>query len=186
MQKLASSGDVCLAVGVGEQPVVTDAVKARRQHVQQEAAHELVGGQAHSFVARASMFAVVLPAEGDAAIVQGDEPGVGDRDPVGISGKVREYRLGSGERTLGVDHPLALAQRHEPVGEGVGVGQIHVIAEALELTRAMSALQFFEEGTPEQARQPRTERKNPGLHDTHRSASGARPPPGTMPCTCGW
>ena len=29
------------------------------------------------------------------------------------------------------------------------------------------------------------EGKNPGLHGTHRSASGASPPPGTMPCTCG-
>ena len=33
MQKLACRGDVGLAVGVGEQPIVADAVKAGRQHV---------------------------------------------------------------------------------------------------------------------------------------------------------
>ena len=70
MQKFASGGDVALAVSVGEQSVMTDAVKATRQDVQQEAAHELLGRQAHRFVARASMFAVVLPAERDATIVQ--------------------------------------------------------------------------------------------------------------------
>ena len=73
-QKIASSGDVVLAVGVGEQAVVADAMKAGGQHVQQEAAHELFGGQCHGFVASAPVFAVVLPAECDAAIVQGDEP----------------------------------------------------------------------------------------------------------------
>ena len=50
MQKLASGGDVVLAVGVGEQSVVADAMKAGGQHVQQEAAHELLGGQGHGFV----------------------------------------------------------------------------------------------------------------------------------------
>jgi hypothetical protein len=43
MQQLASGRDVVLAVGVGEQTVVADAMKARGQHVQQEAAHELLG-----------------------------------------------------------------------------------------------------------------------------------------------
>ena len=70
MQKIASGGDVALAVGVGEQAVVADAMKAGGQHVQQEAAHELFGGQGHGFVASAPVFAVVLPAERDAAIVQ--------------------------------------------------------------------------------------------------------------------
>lgn len=32
MQKFASLGDIALAVGIGEQPIVTDAVKAGRQH----------------------------------------------------------------------------------------------------------------------------------------------------------
>jgi hypothetical protein len=73
MQKLASGGDVVLAVGVGEQPVVADAMEAGGQHVQQEAAHELLGRQGHRFVARAPVFAVVLPAEGDAALVERDE-----------------------------------------------------------------------------------------------------------------
>ena len=49
MQQLPSGRDISLAVGVGEQTVMADAVKAGRQHVQQEAAHELLGRQAHRF-----------------------------------------------------------------------------------------------------------------------------------------
>ena len=42
--------------------------------MQQEAAHELLVLQGHRFVARAPVLAVVLPAEGDAAFIVGDEP----------------------------------------------------------------------------------------------------------------
>ena len=74
MQQLARRGDLGFAVGVGEHPIVADAMKAGGQHVQQEAAHELLGPQGHSLVARVAVFAVVLPAEGDAAIITSEEP----------------------------------------------------------------------------------------------------------------
>jgi hypothetical protein len=61
MQQLASGGDIVLAVGVGEQAIVSDAMKARGQDMQQEAAHELRGRQGHGFVACPPVFPVVLP-----------------------------------------------------------------------------------------------------------------------------
>jgi len=140
MQKLASGGDVELAVGVGEQSVVADPMKARRQHVQQEAAHELRGMQRHELLARAAIFAVVLPAEGDAAIIVGDEPGVGDGDAVRVARQVRQHRFGSCEGALGVDDPLALTQGAKPVGKGIGIGEVHVLAEELELPVTVQAL----------------------------------------------
>ena len=72
---------------------------------------------------------------------------------MGVARQIGEHLLGSSERALGVDHPLALTQRHEPVGEGIGVGQIDVLAEELELTVPMGVLQLFEEAAPEQTRQ---------------------------------
>src|ERR1035441_6404041 len=74
MQQLTRGGDVGLAASVGEQAVVTDAMKARGQDMQQEAADELLARQRHGLVARSPVFAVVLPAEGDAAIIMCDEP----------------------------------------------------------------------------------------------------------------
>lgn len=78
MQQFANLCDMDLAVGVGEQSIVADAMKAGGQYVQQKAAHELVGTQGHRFVARPAVSAVVLPAEGDAALIKRNQPLVGD------------------------------------------------------------------------------------------------------------
>jgi len=43
------------------------------QHVQQEATHEFGGGQGHRLVARPALVPIILPAEGNAALVKGDE-----------------------------------------------------------------------------------------------------------------
>src|ERR1700677_1047481 len=72
---------------------------------------------------------------------------------MGVALQIGENLLRSCERSLGVDHPLALAHWCEPVGEGIGVGQIEVLAEELELAVAMGVLELFEEAAPEQPRE---------------------------------
>jgi hypothetical protein len=62
-----------------------------------------------------------------------------------------------------VDHPLALSQRHQPIGEGLGVGQIHVLTKELQLSIPMQVLKFFEEATPEQSRQDPHREEEPRL-----------------------
>ena len=151
MQQFTHRRDMALSVGVGEQSVVTDAMKTGGQYVQQEAAHELVGTQGHRFVTRPTVSSVVLPPEGDPALITGDKPTVGDRDPMGIARQIGEHRFGSSEGALGIDHPLALAQRREPVGEGLRVRQTGVLAEELELAVTMGVLELFEEAAPKQA-----------------------------------
>ena len=110
--------------------------------------------------------AVVLPAEGDAALIEGDEPGVGDRHAVRVARQIGQHRLGPGEGALGVDDPFALTQRREPVGEGLGIAELGVLAEELQLPGAMQALQLFEEAAPEQPRQHphRQEEPRPARH----------------------
>ena len=111
--------------------------------MQQEAAHELLGRQGHGFVAGSAVFAIVLPTEGDAAVVQCHEARVGDRDPMGVARQIGENLSRSCEGALGVDHPLALTHWCEPVGEGIGIGQIEVLAEEVKLTVAMGALDLL-------------------------------------------
>ncbi len=82
---------------------------------------------------------------------------------MGVAGQISENLLRSCERTLSVDHPLTLTQRHEPVGEGIGVGQIHVFAEELELTVPVGVLELFEEATPEQPREHPNGEEEPWL-----------------------
>ena len=62
-------------------------MKPARQHVQQQASDELVGGERHD--ARPLPAAsVVLVAEGDAGFVEGEQPAVGDGDAVGVARQV--------------------------------------------------------------------------------------------------
>jgi len=61
---------------------------------------QLIGGERHALVSRAAVGAVVLVPEGDAVLVEGDQPAVGDGDAVGVARQIGEHRLGSAERGL--------------------------------------------------------------------------------------
>src|SRR3546814_6520783 len=80
------SSDVCSsdlipgAAAGGKEPVVADAMEARRQDVEEKAADELIGGEGHALVSGATLGAVVLAFEGDAVVVEGGEAPVGDGD----------------------------------------------------------------------------------------------------------
>ena len=77
-EQLARMGDVVGARAAGEQAVVADAVEAVRQDVDQESADELIGGECHDLLALATIGTIVLPSEGDAGAVAGDQPAVGE------------------------------------------------------------------------------------------------------------
>ena len=78
LQQFTCPLEVVAALGVGDQPIVADAVEAPGQNVQQEAAHELVGTERHRLITRPPLGSVILPAKGDTPLVQGDEASVGE------------------------------------------------------------------------------------------------------------
>ena len=78
----------------------------KRQQVQQEATHEFHGAERHGLVFGSALGAIVLPLEGDAARIQGDESAVGDRDPVGVAGQVLEDHGGATKGSFGINDPL--------------------------------------------------------------------------------
>ena len=51
---------------------------------------------------------VVFVAEGDAGLVERNQPPVRDGNPVGIAREIGEHGLGAGERRLGIDHEALL------------------------------------------------------------------------------
>ena len=75
-EQLARSGNIGGAIGVGEQAVVADAMKTFWEHVHQETTDELVVRQRHRLVARGSLEPIILPLEGDAVVIAGDQPAV--------------------------------------------------------------------------------------------------------------
>jgi len=88
--------------GVGDQSVVTDAVEAGEQHMQQEAAHEFIRTERHGLVLCLALGAVVFPLEGDTALIEGDEPAVSDGDPA-LS--VRRQATTGDDPTYMLPHP---------------------------------------------------------------------------------
>src|SRR4051812_11996724 len=76
-------GQLALALTVAEEPEVADAVEAVREDMDQEPADKLIGGQGHRAVM--AVLPVVLPAEADLAVVDGDQPAVRDSDAVGVA-----------------------------------------------------------------------------------------------------
>ena len=112
---------------------MSDAVQSGGQDMEQEAADELLDRECHPLVSNTPLAPVVLPAEGNPALVERDEAAVGDRHPMGIAREVGQHSLGSGEGALGIDDPLALAQGLEPVGEDVCLGKPLMLTEELQL-----------------------------------------------------
>src|SRR5436309_3200270 len=99
-EQLTGACDVVGASAFGKQAVVADAVQPFWQHVDEEAADELEGGERHLLVSIAAFDAVILPFEGDAALVESDQAAVGDGHTVGITRQIRQHRLGSAEWPL--------------------------------------------------------------------------------------
>ena len=140
----------------------------------------------HRLVARPALGAVVLPAEGDAALVQREQAAVGDRHPVGVARQIGQHRRGPGKRALGIDHPLAL----RAAARASGRRRARRPARRARRRTAAGPLRCAWSSSSRKRRRnsresTRTGRKKPGLQATQRSPSGDSPPPGTMPCTCG-
>ena len=92
------------AATIGQETKGTDADKATGQDMKQEAAQELLSGKGqHSLVIA---LRVVLPAEGDLVILEGDEAMVGDGDAMSIAAEIAQHMLGTAERWFGVDDPV--------------------------------------------------------------------------------
>ncbi len=124
---------------------MTDTVEALRQDVEQEATDELVGAERHGALAVDTVASIILVAEGDAGLVERDEPAVRDGDAVGVARQICQHRFRPGKGRLGVDHPLLLAERGQVTQEGASVAQAGVVTEELEPADGMQLLQLGQE-----------------------------------------
>jgi Ca2+-binding RTX toxin-like protein len=68
-------------------------------------ANELVGGQGHDLLSVDAGAAVILVAEGDAGLVEGDKAAVRDRHAVGGAREIGENGFRSGEGRFGINNP---------------------------------------------------------------------------------
>ena len=102
-------------MAVPQEPVIANALEPVRQHVQQETPDEFPGAQGHRFDLITS--AIVFPLEPDLIVFDVKQPVIRDGDAMSIAAHVIEHLLGSGERSFGIDNPIALFQVCEMPGE---------------------------------------------------------------------
>jgi len=72
---------------------------------------------------------------------------------MGVAGQIGKNRRRTGERTLGINDPFALAQRCEPLDERLRIGELCIFAEELQPAAVVCGGEFFEETPAEQPRQ---------------------------------
>src|SRR5580692_7811791 len=100
--------------------------------MEQEAAQELMDWQSHE----PFLVAVrgIAPAEGDVAIGESNQPGVGDGDAMGVGAEIAQHMFGTAEGRFGVNDPVVAEQYSQPSSESARLGEWEEAAVELELT----------------------------------------------------
>ena len=148
---MAANSEFFLAVAVPQKSVIANAPEPVRQHVQQETPDEFLGGQGHRFDLIAS--AIIFPPEPDLIVFDVEQAVIGDGDAMGIAAHVIEHLLGSGERSFGIDNPIALFQVCQMPGERRPLLQRFQRAEELKFAGIECFLERLQKQPPEQRRQ---------------------------------
>ena len=82
------------------------------------------GGEPHRAIPGRPVAAIVLVAEGHAALVERDEATVRDGDAMGVAGEIGQHCFWPGEGRLGVDEPsLPLSGRISDAGAARAVSR---------------------------------------------------------------
>lgn len=113
-----------------QQAVVSDPHEALRQRVEQEVADELVLTPLHGLLP--IRVGGVTHSERDATVSDAEDPSVRDRDAMGVGAQVAEHALGSCERGLRVDDPVAAAKRMTEFRNGSVVAELPAFEGASE------------------------------------------------------
>ena len=132
---------------------MADSVEAMRQDVGEKAPDELIRCQGHGLVAGTALGAIVLPSEADTVAVEFDQPAVGNGDAVGVAAEIGEHGFGSGEGSLGINHPFDLAGWRQVFMEGGLVTEMSELAEEVEPSGFVCGVQSLQKQPAEQSRQ---------------------------------
>lgn len=104
-----------------KEAVVTDAGEAFGEHMESEAAHELLTVEPHDLQ---SVIPMVFVVEEDAVVIDRTKASVGDGDAVSVTGQVLEDPRWGRERLLQMDDPPLPSQRSKKSPPSVWVLEI--------------------------------------------------------------
>ena len=145
IEERSTQRELVSSVPIRKQSVVADAMKAIRQDMEQEAAHELPNSQPHHLILVVAVVPVILPAKADMRVCEFEQPTVADGDTMGVARKISQELLRACERTLGENHPFLHAQGSEAGLECLPVFKRNEIGEELQLASFVCWHETFEE-----------------------------------------
>jgi len=90
-----------------------DPLESRRQGMQQEAADKLFRRYGHLSALLPILGPVLLVLESDLAVIHILYPVIADGDAMGVAAQIIDDLLGTAKGRLGIDDPLAAAQRSQ-------------------------------------------------------------------------
>ena len=100
---------------------MTDAHEPFGEHVQKEAPQELRGEKGH--LALFAAVGVILPAESDALLFEGQQAMIGNGHAMGVAAQIAQHLKRATESGLGIDHPVVAVQTANQFRELRGVGE---------------------------------------------------------------
>ena len=109
------------STAIGQESEGTDADKAAGENMEKKTAQELWRAECHLSVL--VPVGIILPAEGNLVMLEGQETVVGDGDAMGVAGEITQHMMGTAEGWLGVDDPVLTEQGAQERAERLLVGQ---------------------------------------------------------------
>ena len=100
---------------------MADAHESSGEHVQEETPQELRGGKSH--LALLATVGIVLPAKGDALLIEGQQAMIGNGHAMGVAAEIAQYLHGPTEGRLGINDPVVAVQTAHEFCELLRIGQ---------------------------------------------------------------
>jgi len=122
---------------------VTDAHETFGEHVQQEAAQELIERKRQQL-----LFVVVsgiAPTKGDLPVGEGDQAMVGNGHAMGVTAQILEYKLWATEGWFQIDDPVLSVQGSQPGGKDFPLSEEFEISLEAQLAVTESLLECSDE-----------------------------------------
>ncbi len=94
-EQFATERQFVAAAAIGQESELTEALKAAWQHVQQEAADELVSSESHRALLIA--VAIIFPTKGDLTVFEIEQAVIGDGHAVSVAASTRRAAYPAGQ-----------------------------------------------------------------------------------------
>jgi hypothetical protein len=140
-KQLFAERNQCTTPAAGQEAKVPDADEATWQHMQQEAAQELIGRQSQESLL--VFMSGVSPAKSNFVIQERDETAIGDCHAMRIGAEVAKHLLRSAEGRFAIDNPSWDEELADETPKQLGLSQTPESAVELKLSGSVGLLERF-------------------------------------------